>query len=47
MTQVPEAGEGGSYGDLAPIEPAAFTALASLVRDGGVVVSTTVDARSE
>ena len=28
--------------NLAPIDPAEFTALASLVRDGGVVVSTTV-----
>jgi NADPH:quinone reductase-like Zn-dependent oxidoreductase len=28
--------------NLAPIDPAAFTALAALVRDGGVVVSTTV-----
>jgi NADPH:quinone reductase-like Zn-dependent oxidoreductase len=28
--------------NLAPIAPAEFTALAALVRDGGVVVSTTV-----
>jgi NADPH:quinone reductase-like Zn-dependent oxidoreductase len=28
--------------NLAPIEPAQFTALAALVRDGGIVVSTTV-----
>jgi len=28
--------------NLAPIDPAEFTALAALVRDGGVVVSTTV-----
>ena len=28
--------------NLAPIDPAEFTALAGLVRDGGVVVSTTV-----
>jgi NADPH:quinone reductase-like Zn-dependent oxidoreductase len=28
--------------NLAPIDPAEFTALATLVRDGGLVVSTTV-----